>query len=71
MIYRVEVEVKGVLRVEAESAEQAEKMARATTPTLQGKKLFGPKISAKTIGVAEEQKIEPDNVKQYFKSKVH
>jgi len=64
MLYRVEVTVYGVIQVEAESAEEAEKITRAAMPTLQGKRVYGHKIEAKAIGFVENTILKPDNVVQ-------
>lgn len=69
MLYRVAVEITGVIRVEADNPAEAEKMVRIATPTLQGKKVFGAKVSATCEGEVENVELSPNNVTQFTASK--
>jgi len=71
MIYRIEIKVSGVLRVEAESPEEAERMARSAIPTMHGKHLFGPKVEAKCVGKVEDHNLTPNGVTQVMRNKLH
>lgn len=64
MLYRVKINVEGVLQVEAESPEQAAKIARLATPSMQGKTVFGAVVKSECVGQVKSIQIHPDNVVQ-------
>lgn len=62
--YRVEVEIRGIVRIEANSPEEAERIGRLAEPTLAGKKIFGPKIASKYVGEVSNHALSPSSMKQ-------
>lgn len=68
MLYRVEVTITGVIRVEADTPEEAEKLARRAKPMLAGKELFGPKVFGKCAGKVENTTLQPASVKTHQKA---
>lgn len=62
--YRVEIEISGVVRIEANSPEEAERIGRLAEPMLAGKKIFGPKISSKCAGVVSNHSLSPSSMSQ-------
>lgn len=60
--YRVKVRTTGVLRVEADSPEEAERMAREAPVRMAGCKLFDPDTGAETVGEVERTSLQPEDV---------
>lgn len=54
----------GVLRVEAESEEEAQRMALEAPVRMAGTKVFGLDVAAETVGEVERHTLAPDNVRQ-------
>lgn len=60
--YRVKVRTTGVLRVEADSPGEAERMAREAPVRMAGCKLFEADTGAETVGEVERTSIQPEDV---------
>jgi len=65
MLYRVKISVDGVLQVEADSPEMAEKIAKLATPTMSGKTVFGASVQTSCVGPVKNVQLHPDNVVQF------
>lgn len=63
-VYRVQVQVEGIVRVEAEDADVAQMIAQQAEPSLSGKKVVSAKTTAQTLGEVDNHTLDPQSVRQ-------
>ena len=61
MLWRVKVHLEGVIRVEGDTPEAAERVVQERTPMLNDGPVFDRKLYAETLGPVEEHTLDPDN----------
>lgn len=59
--YRVKVRAEGILRVEADSPEEAERMAEEAPVAFAGNPLFGEERAAEVRGEVERHSLQPED----------
>lgn len=59
MLYRVDVHLAGVVRMEASSPEEAEAKVQGLRPTYAGLDMFGVTMYCETAGTVEDTVLDP------------
>lgn len=67
MLYKVAVTITGIIQVEANTEEEAERIAAMAKPMLQNRPLLSAKTMAKGAGRCDDYVFQPANVKQSVK----